>query len=35
MDITDVILHDHAEQRRIFAILDEIDHDDVDTLTAI
>lgn len=35
MDITDVILHDHAEQRRIFAILDEIDRNDIETLTAI
>lgn len=35
MDITDVILHQHAEQRRMFAILDEIPRDDTETLEAV
>lgn len=35
MDITDVILHQHAEQRRMFAMLDEIDREDTKTLSAI
>lgn len=35
MDITDVILHQHAEQRRMFAMLDEIPRDDTETLGAI
>ena len=32
VDITDVILADHHEQRRIFAMLDEIDRSDTATL---
>jgi hypothetical protein len=35
MDITEVILAQHAEQRRSFALLDEFPHDDVEGLTAI
>ncbi|MGN6252059.1 MAG: hemerythrin domain-containing protein [Marmoricola sp.] len=35
MDITDVILHQHMEQRRMFAMLDEIPRDDTETLGAV
>ena len=35
MDITDVILHQHGEQRRMFAMLDEIPRDDTETLGAV
>ncbi len=35
MDITDLILNDHHEQRRLFAFLDEIDRSDTEALTAI
>ena len=35
MDITDVILHQHAEQRRMFAMLDEVDSSDTATLKAL
>ncbi|WP_310964814.1 hemerythrin domain-containing protein [Nocardioides terrisoli] len=35
MDITDVILHQHAEQRRMFAMLDEVPADDTETLAAL
>jgi len=35
MDITEVILHQHAEQRRMFAMLDEVARDDTETLGAI
>ncbi len=35
MDITDVILHQHGEQRRMFAMLDEVRHTDTETLAAI
>lgn len=35
MDITDVILHQHGEQRRMFAMLDEVDRDDTETLGAV
>lgn len=35
MDITEVILHQHAEQRRMFAMLDEVPRTDKDTLAAI
>lgn len=35
MDITQVILDDHAEQRRLFAILEQIEPSDVDNLAAI
>lgn len=35
MDIAEEILHQHAEQRRLFAVLDEVDRDDVDSLAAI
>jgi len=35
MDITDVILHQHMEQRRMFAVLDEMPRDDVAGLGAV
>ncbi len=35
MDITEVILHQHAEQRRMFAMLDEVPRTDKDTLTVL
>lgn len=35
MDITETILHQHMEQRRMFAMLDEIPRDDVETLEGI
>lgn len=35
MDITDVILHQHAEQRRMFAMLDDIGREDIETLGAL
>ena len=35
MDITELILSDHHEQRRIFAILDEIDRSDTESLATI
>ncbi|MGN6357041.1 MAG: hemerythrin domain-containing protein [Novosphingobium sp.] len=35
MDITQLILDDHAEQRRLFALLEEIDSADVPSLTAV
>ena len=35
MDITTVILDQHHEQRRMFAYLDEIPRDDVETLGAV
>lgn len=35
MDITDIILDQHREQRRLFACLQEIDHGDHEALTAI
>ena len=35
MDITDVILHQHAEQRRMFAMLDELPRDDTEALGAV
>jgi hypothetical protein len=35
VDITDVILHQHAEQRRMFAMLDEVPRDDTEALGAI
>ena len=35
MDITDLILNDHHEQRRMFAYLDEIDRSDTDALEAV
>lgn len=35
MDITQLILDDHAEQRRLFALLEEIDPADVASLTAV
>lgn len=35
MDITQLILDDHAEQRRLFSILEQIDPKDVDALTAV
>jgi hypothetical protein len=35
LDITQLILDDHHEQRRLFAILEQIDHDDIAALTAV
>jgi hypothetical protein len=35
MDITQIILEDHEDQRRMFARLDEVDTDDIHALTAI
>jgi hypothetical protein len=35
LDITQLILDDHHEQRRLFAILEQIDRKDVDALTAV
>jgi hypothetical protein len=35
VDITQLILDDHAEQRRLFAIIDAIDPTDVEALSAI
>ncbi len=35
MDITQLILDDHHEQRRLFAILEQIEHSDTSKLTAI
>jgi hypothetical protein len=35
MDITDLILHDHHEQRRLFAYLDDIDRSNTDALGAV
>lgn len=35
MDITDVILHQHGEQRRMFAMLDEWPRDDTEGLAAL
>ena len=35
MDITDIILEQHNEQRRLFGFIQEIDRDDTDALTAI
>jgi hypothetical protein len=35
MDITDVILHQHGEQRRMFAMLDELPRDDAEGLAAM
>ena len=35
MDITQLIIDDHAEQRRLFAIIEQIGPDDVDALTKV
>jgi hypothetical protein len=35
VDITQLILDDHAEQRRLFAILEQIDRSDIEALTAV
>ena len=35
MDITQLILDDHAEQRRLFSIIEQIDRKDVEALTAV
>jgi hypothetical protein len=35
MDITEVILEQHHEQRRMFAVLDELPRDDTEALTAV
>ncbi|AQR61023.1 cation-binding protein [Brevundimonas sp. LM2] len=35
MDITQLILDDHAEQRRLFAIIEQIDPTDTEALTAV
>jgi hypothetical protein len=35
MDITDLILHDHHEQRRLFAYLDDISRSNTEALSAV
>ncbi len=35
MDITELILHDHHEQRRLFSYLDDIDRSDTEALSAV
>ncbi|MEO9222740.1 MAG: hemerythrin domain-containing protein, partial [Mycobacteriaceae bacterium] len=35
MDITQLILDDHHEQRRLFAMLEQVDRSDTEALTAI
>ncbi len=35
MDITELILSDHHEQRRMFAMLDDVDREDTDTLSTV
>ena len=35
MDITQLILDDHEQQRRMFAALDEVDRDDTEALAAV
>ena len=35
MDITELILDDHHEQRRLFAILEQVDRTNTDVLSAI
>ena len=35
MDITQLILDDHAEQRRLFSIIEQIDPKDTDALSAV
>lgn len=35
MDITQLILDDHAEQRRLFAVLEQLPRDDTDKLAAV
>ena len=35
MDITQLILDDHAEQRRLFSIIEQIDPKDTDALTKV
>jgi hypothetical protein len=35
VDITEVILSDHHEQRRMFALLDDVDRSDTETLAAL
>ena len=35
MDITQLILDDHAEQRRLFAMVEQVDRDDTANLAAI
>lgn len=35
MDITEVILHDHHEQRRLFAVLDELEPSETEALAAV
>ena len=35
MDITQLILDDHHEQRKMFALLDDVDRDDTEALNAI
>jgi hypothetical protein len=35
MDITEVVLTQHHQQRRMFALLDEIDRNDAESLTAV
>jgi hypothetical protein len=35
VDITQLILDDHAEQRRLFAMIEQIDRGDIDSLSAV
>jgi hypothetical protein len=35
MDVTELILHQHSEQRRIFALIDDLDPEDTTTLEAV
>jgi hypothetical protein len=35
VDITQLILDDHHEQRRLFAILEQVDHSDIEALSAV
>ena len=35
MDITELILDDHHEQRRLFAFLEQIDRSDTESLSAV
>ena len=35
MDITQLVLDDHHEQRRLFAVLEQIDHGDADKLASV
>jgi hypothetical protein len=35
VDITELILDDHHEQRRLFAVLEQIDRSDTESLSAV